>query len=173
MTKSDLRNGMVVKLRDDSLMMVVDNRLVEVDAHFNLNNYSDTLEHYSVVKYDIVAIYVQVKEGGFVFADLTDRNYKYLELVWERVKIELTEDMKTLLRLLPQNKYKYLTRNDTRGGTIKVHQTYPDFIENETWQTSCFVNGEWVSDYERSLELYLHIFETLPKGVCIKISDYI
>ena len=41
MKKSDLKNGMIVKLRDDSLMVVLDNRLVEVDIHLNLNNYSE------------------------------------------------------------------------------------------------------------------------------------
>ena len=86
-----------------------------------------------------------------------------MELVWERVEIELTEDMKTLLRLLPQDEYKYLTRNDIPEGMVKLHTTHPD----------CMLNGIWTSDLEYSLGLYSHIFNTLPKGVCIKISDYI
>ena len=163
MKKSDLKNGMVVKLRDDSLMVVLDNRLVEVDIHLNLNNYNDTLEYYSTTEYDIVAIYVQVKEGGFVFADLDDKNYKYLELIWKRVEVELTKDMKTLLRLLPRNEYHYLTRNDTSPGIVKLHVTCPKFMSN----------GMWTSDLEYSFGLYLNVFKTLPKGVCIKISDYI
>lgn len=166
MKKSDLKNGMIVKLRDDSLMMVVDNRLVEVTVNLNLNNYSDTLEYYSTTKYDIVAIYVQVREGGFIFADLTDRNYKYLDLIWKRVKVELTEDMKTLLRLLPRSEYDYLTRNDTSQGMIKLHTA-------RTVRPKLASNGVWTSDLEYTLGVYSHIFDTLPKGVCIKISDYI
>ena len=160
MKKSDLKNGMIVKLRDDSLMVVLDNRLVEVDIHLNLNNYNDTLEYYSTTEYDIVAIYVQVKEGGFVFADLDDKNYKYLELIWKRVEVELTKDMKTLLRLLPRNEYHYLTRNDSM---VKLHVTCPKLASN----------GMWTSDLEYSLGVYSHVFNKLPKGVCIKISDYI
>lgn len=164
MIKSELKNGMIVKLRDDSLMVVLDNRLVEVDVHLNLNNYSDTLEYYSTTEYDIVAIYVQVKEGGFVFADLDDKNYKYLELIWKRVEIELTEDMKTLLRLLPQDEFHYLTRNDTSQGMVILHATHPNFFTP---------NGMWTSDFEYPFRLYSHVFNTLPKGICIKISDYI
>ena len=172
-TLSDLKDGMIVKLRDDSLMMVVDNMLIEINSNLSLSDYSDTLEFYDTEVYDIVAIYEQAKERGFIFSDLSDKNYSYLKLIWKRVEVELTEDMKTLLRLLPRNEYHYLTRNDTSQGMVKLHVTCPDFIDNETWQTSCFVNGEWTSDYERSLELYSHIFETLPKGICIEISDYI
>ena len=163
MKKSDLKNGMIVKLRDDSLMVVLDNRLVEVDIHLNLNNYSDTLEYYSTTEYDIVAIYVQVKEGGFVFADLDDKNYKYLELIWKRVEVELTEDMKTLLRLLPRNKYHYLTRDDTSQGMVKLHVTLP----------SMMTNGIWTSNLKYLFGLYSHIFNKFPKGVCIKISHFI
>ena len=172
MTKSDLRNGMVVKLRDGSLMMVVNEMLVEKDCNLSLNKFNNNFIFNGDNVYDIMAIY-EISDIEFVFNDLRDHNCDCLSLIWERVEVKLTEDMKTLLRLLPQGKYNYLTRNDTRGGTVKVHQAHPDSIDNETWQTSCFVNGEWTSDYERSLELYSHIFEILPKGVCIKISDYI
>ena len=172
MKKSNLSNGAVVKFREGSLMMVLDEMLVGVDTNLSLNDYNDTLEHYTTTTYDIVALYIPAKQGKFTFSDLSRGNDTYLKLIWER-EIKLTEDMKTLLRLLPEGKYKYLSRNNTRGGTIKVHQKYPDFINNATWQTSCFVNGEWTSDYERSIDLYSHIFDTLPKGICIKISDFI
>lgn len=163
MIKSELRNGMVVKLRDDTLMMVVDKMLIEIDTNLSLNDYSDTLEFYNTEIYDIVAIYEQAKERGFVFSDLSDRNYDYLKLIWERVEIELTQDMKTLLQLLPRNEYHYLTRNDTLQGSIKLHCTCPNIMSN----------GMWTSDLEYSFGLYSHIFKTLPKGICIKISDYI
>ena len=163
MKKTGLKNGMIVKLRDDSLMMVVDKMLVEINSNLNLNDYSDTLEFHHTEIYDIMAVYEQAKERGFVFLDLSQKNYTYLKLVWERVEIELTEDMKTLLRLLPQYEYNYLSRNDTLQGMIKLHKTYPD----------CMLNGTWISELEYSLGLYLHVFSTLPKGICIKISDYI
>lgn len=163
MIKSELKNGMIVKLRDDSLMVVLDNRLIEVDSNLSLSDYSDTLEFHGTKTYDIVAIYVQIKERGFIFADLTDKNYEYLELIWERVEIELTQDMKTLLQLLPRNEYRYLTRNDTLQGSVKLHCTCPNIMSN----------GMWTSDLEYSFGLYSHIFKTLPKGICIKISNYI
>lgn len=163
MKKSDLKNGMVVKLRDDSLMMVVDNMLIEINSNLSLSDYSDTLEFYDTEVYDIVAIYEQAKERGFVFSDLSDKNYSYLKLIWKRVEVELTEDMKTLLRLLPRNEYHYLTRNDTSQGMVKLHVTCPKFTSN----------GMWTSDLEYSLGLYSNVFKTLPKGICIKISSYI
>lgn len=164
MKKSDLKNGMVVKLRDDSLMMVVDKMLIEINSNLSLNDYSDTLEFHDAEIYDIVAVYEQAKERGFVFSDLSNRNYLYLKLIWKRVEVELTEDMKTLLRLLPQDKYNYLTRNDTELGLVNLHMTYPKF---------CSISGVWTSGFEYSLELYSHIFDTLPKGICIQISNYI
>ena len=163
MKKSDLKNGMVVKLRDDSLMMVVDNMLIEIGSNLSLSDYSDTLEFCNAKVYDIVAIYEQAKEREFVFFDLSDRNYLYLKLIWERVEVELTEDMKTLLRLLPQGDYNYLTRNDTSHGMIKLHSTYPKLMPN----------GMWTSEFEYSFGICAHVFKTLPKGVCIRISDYI
>ena len=163
MKKSDLKNGMVVKLRDDSLMMVVDNMLIEINSNLSLSDYSDTLEFCNTEVYDIVAIYEQAKERGFVFSDLSDRNYLYLKLIWERVKVKLTEDMKTLLRLLPRNEYYYLTRNDTSQGMIKLHAVCPKLM----------FDGVWTSDFEHPFRLYSHIFDTLPKGICIQISNYI
>ena len=163
MKKSDLKNGMIVKLRDDSLMVVVDNMLIEINSNLSLSDYSDTLEFYNTEVYDIVAVYEQAKERGFVFLDLSDRNYLYLKLIWERVKIKLTEDMKTLLRLLPQGDYNYLTRNDTSHGIIKLHSTYPKLMSN----------GMWTSEFEYSFGICAYVFNTLPKGICIQISNYI
>ena len=58
MTKSDLRDGMVVKIRDGKLCIVIGNRIISDNGWLSLDVYMEDLTYQQGSEfYDIVAIY--------------------------------------------------------------------------------------------------------------------
>lgn len=79
-TKTDLEDGMIVKLRDDRYYMYFKkfNKCVRYEGYISLEDYNDDLCCILDGAYDIVAIYNLKDLTSLVF------NTKYLKLVWER-----------------------------------------------------------------------------------------
>lgn len=161
MKKTDLKPNMVVKLRDSSLMMVVNEMLVEKDCNLSLNRFNNNLIYNTYNMYDIMAIY-EITDKEFIFDDLHDRNYDGLSLMWERVdKITLEPFEKELLKKLTD--FQYITRDN--NGDLEVYTTEPSKNINHEY---------WISGNRHDmLSVCNHMFQTIKPMTCYKISDLI
>lgn len=108
MKKSDLKSGMVVKIQDESLYLVVGDKLIGVDGHLNLSSYLDNLEHTLFRAFNIIKVY-NYKLGRSFSRLLDDDN---LELIWERKEHELTKREIDVLKALRTLSYDFLVRNE-------------------------------------------------------------
>lgn len=98
MTKSDLKNGMVVELRNGKRFLIVNELGIGKDTYINLDGFSgydEKLNDVSGAKtFDITKIY---KTIGYTFNNLFDN--KRLSLIWEREeKEELSENDKKVIK---------------------------------------------------------------------------
>lgn len=91
MKKSDLKNGMVVEMRDRDKYMVLKTRFFEAivsgeEGYEYLSDYAEDLTFEGVDELDIVAIYEPQNAG-----DALENEWDYLEPIWERTELkELT-----------------------------------------------------------------------------------
>lgn len=95
-TKKDLKTGMVVKTRNNTVFLVVDDKLISVGGFMRLTEYNDDLtvidESDSNIQsgFDIMEVYDKVDGWGFGFS----RGLYYVaekkcgKLVWKRKKIK-------------------------------------------------------------------------------------
>lgn len=161
MKKSDLKPNMVVKLRDRSLMMVVNEMLVEKDCNLPLSKFNNSLICNGYNMYDIMAIY-EISDKEFIFDDLRDRNYNCLTLIWQRVdKITLEPFEKEILKKLTD--FQYITRDNNND--LEIYITKPsENINHEYWISS---------NPHETLSVFNHMFQTIKPMTCYKISDLI
>ena len=99
MKKSDLKNGMVVELRNGKRFLIVNDRGIGKDTCINLDGFGGYDENlYDVIgysEYDITKIY---KTEGNTFNNLFDN--ERLSLIWEREeeKQELSNEDKQIIK---------------------------------------------------------------------------
>ena len=98
MKKSDLKNGMVVELRNGKRFLIVNDLGIGKDSYINLDGYSgydENLNDISDAKtFDITKIY---KTIGYTFKNLFDN--ERLSLIWEREeKQELSNEDKQIIK---------------------------------------------------------------------------
>ena len=99
MTKADLKNGMVVELRNGKRFLIVNDLGIGEDTYINLggyDGYDENLNDISDAKtFDITKIY---KTKGFAFKNLFDN--ERLSLIWEREeeKQELSKKDKKVIK---------------------------------------------------------------------------
>ena len=98
MTKSDLKNGMVVELRNGKRFLIVNDLGIGKDSCINLDGFFGYDENlYDIIgdsKYDITKIY---KTAGNTFNNLFDN--ERLSLIWEREeKQELSNEDKQIIK---------------------------------------------------------------------------
>lgn len=97
-TKSDLKDGMVVKYRDGDKRMVINEALIGEDGYEYRHCFREDLTHRYFKDLDIVGVYAIQEYNNF--ADmLSDYN---LELIWERTESKkmTVEEMKQKLEEL-------------------------------------------------------------------------
>ena len=84
MQKSELKNGSLVKTRNNEIFIKIDNIIVSLaDGGFEpLKSYDKELNHKSVVRYDIVA--VRLSHEFFCNEPLYEHINKCIEWTWER-----------------------------------------------------------------------------------------
>lgn len=95
MTKSDLKDGMVVELRDGDKRLVLYAKLLSLDGYDSISSYTEDLKHKNDNGYDIVKIY-----KGQAYS--IDEIFKSLSLIWERkseAEIKLEEIQKQIEEL--------------------------------------------------------------------------
>ena len=97
MTKSDLKNGMVVELRNGKRFLIVNDLGIGKDTYIELGGYFGYDEKLYNSKgdktYDITKIY---KTEGFTFKNLFDN--ERLSLIWEREETKLSNEDKQIIK---------------------------------------------------------------------------
>lgn len=79
-TKTDLKSGMVIQLRDGELCLVVGQCLISNQQHILLDNISDNLDGEYGRSKDIMKVYAPI----WFLGDLND--ISTLHVLWERVE---------------------------------------------------------------------------------------
>lgn len=79
MTKDDLKTGMVVELRDETVLMVLIDKAINNDDHIEFKNFKDDLKHKKYQNLDVVKVY-DIPKGLNRFKYLPDG----CDLIWER-----------------------------------------------------------------------------------------
>lgn len=116
-TKADLKDGIVVELRDKKRYVVFGDRIINMGGYSRLNSYNECLEDimYSNPKYNVEKVFKVNTEKVYCFHDILKSDN--LELIWERKEAkEMTaEEMKQKLEELTGEKIEIkLSVNDKR-----------------------------------------------------------
>ena len=97
MTKSDLKNGMVVELRNGKRFLIVNDLGIGKDTYIHLDGFGGYDKKLNDVigdsTYDITKIY---KSNGFTFKNLFDN--ERLSLIWEREETKLSNEDKQIIK---------------------------------------------------------------------------
>ena len=93
MKKSDLKDGMVVKLRDDRKFLVMNNKISNMNRWCSINDYNDDLTNKHYEQLDIMIVY---NNHGLTLDDMFyDEN---LEIIWEREENTAIDKLSELFR---------------------------------------------------------------------------
>ena len=97
MTKSDLKNGMVVELRNGKRFLIVNDRGFGEDSCITINGFMGYDENLNDImrysEFDIIKIY---KTEGNTFKTLFDN--ERLSLIWEREETKLSNEDKQIIK---------------------------------------------------------------------------
>lgn len=97
MKKSDLKNGMVVELRNGKRFLIVDDLGISKDSCINLDGFFGYDKNLNDVtgysEFDITKIY---KTRGYTFKNLFDN--ERLILIWEREETKLSNEDKQIIK---------------------------------------------------------------------------
>ena len=97
--KSDLKDGMVVEIRNEHLYFVFNGRIIRKDGWDSLTNWNEDLtSRYSLINYDIISVFTVDTTKVRCLNDLLKKDN--LNLLWEE-EIEGSSDI--------QNKFKNIT----------------------------------------------------------------
>ena len=105
MKKSELKNGMVVELRDGDRYMVVGDMIMSDIYFISFRRFDENLlAEYGLKEYDIMKIYNQVRSLNGI------KNTSYL--LWKRPeKVIYTEKELEILKALKVLRYKWIARD--------------------------------------------------------------
>lgn len=77
MTKNDLKDGMVVELRNGEKRLVLNGRISGFKTYLNISSYEDNLKNKEYEKFDIIGVYTT---RVWWLNDI----FNYLTPIWER-----------------------------------------------------------------------------------------
>ena len=133
-TKSDLKNGMVVELRDGTRFLVVNDLGIGKDSCINLDGllgYDENLNDVSGYStFDITKIY---KTAGNTFKNLFDN--ERLSLIWEREEkeeIKVGDKVKVIDYGLFFDEYYSWVKENINTRVLKLKFDYGNILPNET-----------------------------------------
>lgn len=107
MLKKDLKDGMVVELRNGQRYLLINNRMLDLGGFVRLTNYSEDLKNENSKGYDIVKVYEI--EIAYSLTDIfKDAN---LTLTWERKEYELTDKEVEVLKELNTLGFNWIARD--------------------------------------------------------------
>lgn len=142
-TKADLKNLMVVELRNGWKAVVIDDILMFVDGYVSLNDYRDNLKHsgkfvLNSSNYDIIKIWNSNPHMGGGFSSYIDYTVEHYPVFWEckeKKEIKLTTEERAFLNsILLVSDYKYIARDKTNNA-LHVYRSKPN---------KGFLNNEWI-----------------------------
>lgn len=164
MRKSDLKDGMVVQLRDGVRMMLINGILRNDKWVIILEEYNDDL--FSVTKgertendarFDIMKVYTV--NSFFTFNNLDSGEHLILMFERREISSEAIELLKIIKKLHPS--YRYLAR---RGASVYIYEEKPKLNERKTiWQA---VYGQLIS-----ISIFRELFDTLSQDVIYSIDE--
>lgn len=150
MTKKDLKNGMIVELRDGTRYLYCEGVIRGLDAWNVMSNYTDNLNNTQFRHLDIVKVYEDTRKYNLN----TIFEYQYLKLIWQRLK--LSEREIEILKALDVIGYKYIARDRDSNifayysKRIKVFKfwlfnntVYPDEIQSSKLKRDLFSFVDW------------------------------
>ena len=131
MTKSDLKNGMVVELVDGSRALVINDSLVFEDGHQGLSVYKDdlTTNKYFNDKFQINKVF---KSKLYNLCDVLVDN---LTLIWEREEkeeLKVGDKVKVINNAYCFDKYYDWVEENINTRVLKLKFDYGNILPNET-----------------------------------------
>ena len=164
MKKSDLRDGMVVQLRDGMRMMLINGIFINdiwmiIPEEYNEDLFSTTngKRTKNDKPFDIMKVYTV--NSFFTFNNLDSG--KHLIPIFERKEIsnEVIELLTIIKKLYPS--YMYLVRNNA---SVYISEEKPKFNEHRAlWQA---VDGSFLS-----LSMFIELFDTLSPHTIYSIDE--
>lgn len=149
-TKKDLKNLMVVALRNGWKAVVIDDILMGVDGFMRLRNYNDNLKKSDSrdYDYDIMKVWQPTANMGGGFNDYIDYTVAYYPVFWERKEkkeIKLTTEERAFLNsILLVSDYKYIARDKeckAYGNALWVYLDKP---------VRDICSDRWYPDYKKT-----------------------
>lgn len=126
MKKTDLKSGMTIKLRNDSVYLVVNDGLSRENGFEPLSLYRDNLTHINDKDYDIVEVYLYRNPfyGNTAnledFLDLDDTG---MELIWKRKELPKLSDVEKVILENLDKDYKVIARD--KDGGLYIYSSKP------------------------------------------------
>ena len=166
MTKKDLKNGMIVELRNGTRYLYCEGvmRGRGLDGWDLISNYTDNLKIPEFPRLDIVKVYKDTKAYDLS----TIFEYEYLELIWQRP--ELSEREIEILKALDLLNYKFLAR-DYNENKLYAYFDKPEhhilmWIATITYfqiESNLFTFITWADEKPTSIQELLSDFEKEKK----------
>lgn len=132
MTKSDLKNGVVVEIKDGDKYLVHNDLLLGKDGYIHLNNYDEDLilKDRNKNRFDIIRIYKSIP-----YSLMGILNDKYLTLIWEREEkeeLKVGDKVKVINNGLFFDEYYDWVEENIKNRELKLKFDYGNILPNET-----------------------------------------
>ena len=132
MTKSDLKNGMVVEIKDGDKYLVHNDLLLGKDGYIHLNNYDEDLilKDRNKNRFDIIRIYKSIP-----YSLMGILNDKYLTLIWEREEkeeLKVGDKVKVINNGYCFDEYYDWVEENINTRVLKLKFDYGNILPNET-----------------------------------------
>lgn len=121
MKKNELKNDMIVELRNGDKRLVVDDNLFGNNGFDHLSNYKDDLKNKEFSVLDIIKVY----KYKFARSFYSILDYDNLNLIWERKEIKLTDKEIEILKALKVLGYEFLSRDGVDYDSLYAYSEKP------------------------------------------------
>ena len=151
MKKSDLRNGMVVEMRNKLRLLVIDDKLLGQHISIKLKDYKDELRFELCDKYGGITLEnLDIMKVYPVIYDLKEVDRSRIPL-WERRETpRLTSDEIAILRNIDK-RYIWIARD--KNGILYIYDSVPEKRGNYKWSRDTLH-----VDILSNLSLFSHMF---------------
>lgn len=150
MNKKDLKNGMIVELRNGTRYLYCEGVIRGLDEWNVISNYTDTLNNTAFPHLDIVKVYEDPKMYNLnrIF------KHQYLKLIWQRPEPpKLSKKEIEILKALDVIGFKYIARD--KSGNIFAYQSEPiKDLEVEIWLFDGTVNFDEIQIFKLKRDLF-------------------
>lgn len=128
MRKEDLKDGMILEMRNGKRFLLVNDVMRDLDNFIGLSSYNNDLTHTQYAHFDIVKVYKDTREYS-LRSKFKDRN---LTFIWEREpKIKLTDREIDILKVLKIFGYEWVARDKSDDLYVFIYK--PTRQSNGVW----------------------------------------